>query len=133
MEIAYKETRDFTEAEVEDLFLSVNWLSGRYPQRLIKALKSSSLVITAWDGDKLVGLIRGMDDGEMVAFLHYLLVRPEYQGMGIAKHLLQMVKDRYRSFLYINIMPDESKNIAFYEKNGFTLLKEGAAMQIRHL
>ena len=54
MEITYKETRDFTEKEVEELFLSVNWLSGRYPKRLIKALKSSSLVITAWDGDKLV-------------------------------------------------------------------------------
>lgn len=133
MEITYKETRDFTEKEVEELFLSVNWLSGRYPKRLIKALKSSSLVITAWDGDKLVGLIRGLDDGEMVAFLHYLLVRPEYQGMGIAKHLLLMTKDKYRSFLYLNIMPDENKNIAFYERNGFTLLEEGAAMQIRHL
>ena len=133
MEITYKETRDFTEKEVEELFLSVNWLSGRYPKRLIKALKSSSLVITAWDGDKLVGLIRGLDDGEMVAFLHYLLVRPEYQGMGIAKHLLLMAKDKYRSFLYLNIMPDENKNIAFYERNGFTLLEEGAAMQIKHL
>ena len=133
MEITYKATRDFTEKEVEELFLSVNWLSGRYPKRLIKALKSSSLVITAWDGDKLVGLIRGLDDGEMVAFLHYLLVRPEYQGMGIAKHLLLMTKDKYRSFLYLNIMPDENKNIAFYERNGFTLLEEGAAMQIRHL
>ena len=136
MEITYKETRDFTEKEVEELFLSVNWLSGRYPKRLIKALKSSSLVITAWDGDKLVGLIRGLDDGddgEMVAFLHYLLVRPEYQGMGIAKHLLLMAKDKYHSFLYLNIMPDENKNIAFYERNGFTLLTEGAAMQIRHL
>lgn len=133
MEITYKETRDFTEKEIEELFLSVNWLSGRYPKRLIKALKSASLVITAWDGDKLVGLIRGLDDGEMVAFLHYLLVRPEYQGMGIAKYLLLMAKDKYRSFLYLNIMPDENKNIAFYERNGFTLLEEGAAMQIRHL
>lgn len=42
MEINYKETKDFTEREIEDLFLSVNWLSGRYPKRLIKALKSSS-------------------------------------------------------------------------------------------
>lgn len=74
MKIEYKETKDFTEKEVEQLFLSVNWLSGRYPDRLIKALKGSSLVITAWDGSKLVGLLRGIDDGEMVAFLHYLLV-----------------------------------------------------------
>ncbi|UVQ60107.1 GNAT family N-acetyltransferase [Bacteroides faecis] len=80
MNIVYKETKDFTEQEVEELFLSVKWLSGKYPERLIKALKSSSLVVTAWDGTQLVGLIRALDDGEMVAFLHYLLVHPDYQG-----------------------------------------------------
>ena len=133
MKIEYKETKDFTEKEVEQLFLSVNWLSGRYPDRLIKALKGSSLVITAWDGSKLVGLLRGIDDGEMVAFLHYLLVHPDYQGMGIATHLLDMAKEKYKSYLYLNVMPDEQENIPFYERHGFNLLADGAAMQIRHL
>ena len=94
MNIEYRETKDFTEKEIEELFLSVNWLSGKYPSRLIKALKSSSLVITAWDGSKLVGLIRALDDGEMVAFLHYLLVRPDYQGNGIAAQLLTITKKK---------------------------------------
>ena len=133
MKIEYKETKDFTEKEVEQLFLSVNWLSGRYPDRLIKALKGSSLVITAWDGSKLVGLLRGIDDGEMVAFLHYLLVHPDYQGMGIATHLLDMAKEKYKSYLYLNVMPDEKENIPFYERHGFNLLADGAAMQICHL
>ena len=133
MKIEYKETKDFTEKEVEQLFLSVNWLSGRSPDRLIKALKGSSLVITAWDGSKLVGLLRGIDDGEMVAFLHYLLVHPDYQGMGIATHLLDMAKEKYKSYLYLNVMPDEKENIPFYERHGFNLLADGAAMQIRHL
>lgn len=133
MKIEYKETKDFTEKEVEQLFLSVNWLSGRYPDRLIKALKGSSLVITAWDGSKLVGVLRGIDDGEMVAFLHYLLVHPDYQGMGIATHLLDMAKEKYKSYLYLNVMPDEKENIPFYERHGFNLLADGAAMQIRHL
>ena len=133
MNIEYRETKDLTEKEIEELFLSVNWLSGKYPSRLIKALKSSSLVITAWDGSKLVGLIRALDDGEMVAFLHYLLVRPDYQGNGIAAQLLTITKKRYKDYLYINIMPDERQNISFYQRHGFTLLDDGAAMQIRHL
>lgn len=133
MNIEYRETKDFTEKEIEELFLSVNWLSGKYPSRLIKALKSSSLVITAWEGSKLVGLIRALDDGEMVAFLHYLLVRPDYQGNGIAAQLLTITKERYKDYLYINIMPDERQNISFYQRHGFTLLDDGAAMQIRHL
>lgn len=133
MNIEYKETKDFTEKEVEDLFLSVNWLSGKYPKRLIKALKASPLVITAWDNKKLIGLIRGIDDGEMVAFLHYLLVHPDYQGIGIATNLLKLAKERYQSYLYLNVMPDEKQNIGFYQKQGFTLLENGAAMQIRNL
>lgn len=133
MNIEYRETKDFTEKEVAELFLSVNWLSGNYSSRLIKALNSSSLVITAWDGSKLVGLIRAIDDGEMVAFLHYLLVHPNYQGNGIAAQLLTIIKERYKDYLYINIMPDEKQNIPFYQKHGFTLLENGVAMQIRHL
>lgn len=133
MNIEYKETKDFTEKEIEELFLSVKWLSGKYPSRLIKALKSSPFVVTAWNGNKLVGLIRALDDGEMVVFLHYLLVHPDYQGNGIAAHLLQIIKEKYKDYLYINIMPDERQNITFYQKHGFTLLENGAAMQIRHL
>lgn len=133
MNIIFKDTKDFTQEQVEELFLSVHWLSGKYPQQLTKALKASSTVITAWDGEKLIGLIRALDDGGMVAFLHYLLVHPDYQGHGIAVRLLTMIKEKYKDYLYINLMPDEKKNITFYEKHGFKVLEEGAAMQIRNL
>ena len=43
------------------------------------------------------------------------------------------IKEKYKDYLYINIMPDERQNITFYQKHGFTLLEDGAAMQIRHL
>lgn len=62
----------------------MGWLSGEYPGRLYKALMNSSTVFTAWDGDRLVGLARVMDDSELVAFMHYVLVHPDYQGHGIA-------------------------------------------------
>ena len=132
MNIKYKETRNFTKEDLEDLFLSVNWLSGKYPERLHKALMGSSTVITAWDDDKLIGLIRVLDDSEMTAFLHYLLVNPKYQGNGIAAELLSKVKEKYKDYLYINLMPEESSNASFYQKHGFSILEDGVAMQIKH-
>lgn len=99
---------------------------------MTNALKNSQTVITAWDENKLVGLVRVLDDGGMVAYLHYLLVHPDYQGNGIATTLLDKIKHRYKDYLYINLMPDESKNITFYHKHGFNILENGAAMQIRH-
>lgn len=40
---------------------------------------NSQTVLTAWDGERLVGLARVLDDSELVAFVHYVLVHPEYQ------------------------------------------------------
>lgn len=77
MKITYTEEKKFTQEELQQLFLSVGWMSGRYPSRLYKALMNSSTVLTAWDKDKLVGLVRVLDDSEMVAYMHYVLVNPD--------------------------------------------------------
>ena len=38
MDIAYTEEKKFTMEQVQELFRSVGWVSGEYPQRLYKAL-----------------------------------------------------------------------------------------------
>ena len=128
--IVFTEEKKFTEKQVEDLFLSVNWVSGNYPSRLHKALKHSSTVITAWDNDRLVGLLRALDDSEMVAYIHYVLVHPDYQGKGIAGTMVEKIKDKYKDYLYIEIMPEERKNATFYQKHGFQIMADGVAMQL---
>ena len=52
------------------------WSSGHFPDKLVIAMKNFKTVVSAWDGDKLVGMICAMDDGIMNAYVHYLLVRP---------------------------------------------------------
>ena len=133
MTIKYTEERYFTSQQVAELFLSVRWVVGKYPDRLYKALMNSSRVITAWDGDRLIGLIRLMDDSEVVCFINYGLVHPEYHGRGIAGQLLEMVKDAYKSYLYINVMIGESKNATFYEKHGFKVKENSLPMQYRNV
>ena len=80
--LIYTEEKKFTKEQVQQLFLSVHWISGNYPDRLYKALMNSSTVLTVWDDEKLVGLIRVLDDTEMLAQIHYVLVHPDYQGNG---------------------------------------------------
>ena len=132
MEIKYTAEKNFKVEEVQALFLSVGWVSGQYPDRLYKALQNSSTVFSAWDNDMLVGLVRVLDDSEMLAYVHYVLVDPRYQGKGIASHLIEMVKEKYKDYLYIEVMPEESKNASFYEKHGFHIMEDGVAMQIVH-
>lgn len=130
MNITYTEEKKFTQKQVQALFLSVGWVSGEYPSRLYKALKYSSTVITAWDGEQLIGLVRVLDDSEMVAYMHYVLVQPEYHGHGIAGNMIEMVKEKYKNYLYIEVMPEERKNASFYEKHGFQIMQDGVAMQL---
>ncbi|MCC8065271.1 MAG: GNAT family N-acetyltransferase [Clostridiales bacterium] len=128
--ITYTEEKNFTAKQVQALFLSVGWVSGQYPTRLHKALMHSSTVITAWDGDTLVGLARVLDDSELVAYMHYVLVHPDYQHQGIAGHMVELVREKYKHYLYIEIMPEERKNAAFYQRFGFQVMEDGVAMQI---
>ncbi|MGL5257269.1 MAG: GNAT family N-acetyltransferase [Proteocatella sp.] len=130
MEINYTEEKFFTQEAVQALFLSVGWVSGQYPGRLYKALKNSSTVLTAWEGNQLVGLVRVLDDSEMVAYIHYVLVNPDYQGNKIAATMIGMIKKKYKDYLYLEIMPEERKNAAFYQKFGFEIMEDGIAMQL---
>lgn len=130
--IHYTEEKTFTQEQVQELFLSVGWVSANYPTRLFKALQNSSTVFTAWDQGKLVGLARLLDDSEMLAYMHYVLVHPDYQGQGIASQLVSLAKEKYKDYLYLEIMPEERKNAAFYQKHGFQIMEDGVAMQIVH-
>ena len=99
MEIRCTEEIIFTQQQVQELFLSVGWVSGQYPERLYKALMNSSTVITAWDNGRIAGLVRVIDDTELVAYIHYVLVHPDYQGRKIAGTMLNKVKEKYKGFL----------------------------------
>lgn len=44
--------------------------------------------------------------------------------------MVEMIKEKYRDYLYIEIMPEESKNAPFYERLGFKRMMDGVAMQI---
>ncbi|MBP1558984.1 MAG: GNAT family N-acetyltransferase [Oscillospiraceae bacterium] len=128
--IKYLETRDFNEEQLQELFKSVNWLSANYPKRLVKAMKNCETVFTAWDNDKLVGLINAIDDGELTAYVHYLLVNPKYQGQGIASELLKMVKEKYKNYLYVILVAENKPLIQFYNKNGFEATPNTQVMEI---
>ena len=130
MNLKYTEEKIFTKEQVRDLFLSVGWISGQYPERLYKALMNSSTVLTVWDNEKLVGLTRVLDDSEMLAQIHYVLVSPEYQGQGIAGKMIEYIKEKYKNYLYIEGMPEDKENVPFYVKHGFEVMENGAAIQI---
>ena len=125
----YRYTKEFRQEELAELFASVGWVSAKYPDKLQAAFRNSPQVISAWDGDRLVGLIRGLDDGAWQGTIDCLLVNPAYQGRGVASRLLELLLEEYRDFLYVSVVPEERQNVPFYEKHGFVIQPEGTLLQ----
>lgn len=116
--IEYRDEKDLPPKELEKLFLSIGWESGKEPVLLAQALKNYGTVLTAWDGDELIGLIAAMDDGVLTAYVHYLLVRADRQSAGIGGVLLEQLKARYASFRKIALIGEHPAKV-FYERHGF--------------
>ena len=57
MDFEYKTTHEFKAEDLKDLFLSVEWSSGHYPERLAVAMRNFKSVFSAWDEDKLIGMV----------------------------------------------------------------------------
>ena len=128
----YKDTHDFTSEELERLFLSVGWSSGHFPDKLAIAMHGFDTVFSAWDGGKLIGMICAMDDGIMNAYVHYLLVDPEYQGQAIGRTLIDKMKRKYAHYLRIAVIAYDEE-MSFYENCGFVKSKDASPMFITSL
>ncbi|MBR0271655.1 MAG: GNAT family N-acetyltransferase [Methanobrevibacter sp.] len=131
-EILYDDTHEFKRNDLKELFCSVGWSSGYFSDKLVIAMKNFETVFSAWDGDKLVGLICAMDDGIMTAYIHYLLVMPEYQSKGIGKELVMKMKNHYKDYLRIVIVAYDDE-IEFYENCGFEKADDASPMFITEL
>ena len=132
MNIRYTDKHNYNKNELEELFLSVDWSSGHYPKKLCIAMKNFNTVFSAYDDDKLVGMVCAMDDGVMNAYVHYLLVNPEYQDQMIGRTLIDMIKEKYKSYLRIAVIAYDNE-LNFYNNCGFEKSKDTSPMFIKSL
>jgi len=132
MEIKYNNNKIFTADQLRDLFLSVEWSSGNYPDKLQVAMENSHTVFSAWDGEELVGLINCLSDGVMTAYFHYLLVRPQYQDKEIGRKLVALMLEEYKDYARKVLIAYDTE-IGFYQKCGFGMGKDTTPMTITYL
>lgn len=128
--IDYKNCKEFKAEQLKELFQSVGWVSADYPNKLVKALANSDTVISAWDKEKLVGLINVIDDGALTAYAHYLLVDPDYQGKGIGTELIERIKLRYKDYLYLLLIAENKGLVEFYKQRGFQVENGAVPMAV---
>lgn len=94
--IEYRTGNDLDLEGVIDLYRA-STLGERRPlddrQRMAAMLKNANLVITAWDGELLVGIARSITDFSYATYLSDLAVRDTHQRRGIGRDLLRRTQE----------------------------------------
>lgn len=73
-----------------DLFrLAAFWAEERRPSEMAKAIAHSKPVVTAWDGEKLIGFSRASSDGVFRATIWDVVIHPDYRGAGLGRRLVE--------------------------------------------
>lgn len=89
--------------------------------RIARMYAGSNLIVSAWDGDKLIGVARSVTDFCYSCYLSDLAVRKEYQHQGIGKELVRLTKETIgdESMLLLLAAPSA---IEYYPKIGMDKL-----------
>lgn len=81
-------------------------------------LANANLVVTAWDGERLVGIARSLSDFAYATYLSDLAVDLEYQRRGIGKELMRRTQQAGgRASVILLAAP---KAVDYYPQAGFT-------------
>ena len=116
--ITFSKQRDIAIEQILPIYKSNGWSSAQKPQALYQALLNSHALVSAWDGERLVGIGNAISDGFLVVYYPHLLVHPDYQGQGIGKGIMEVLKNHYEQ-MHMQMLVADGKAIAFYEKCGF--------------
>ena len=110
--------------DVLHLYQAVGWTNyTNQPQMLEQALPHSLAVYLAFDGEKIVGLIRLVGDGFSSVFVQDLIVLPTYQRQGIGSALMKQALGDFKGAYQVQLVTDQTeRTLGFYRSMGFEIL-----------
>ena len=86
--------------------------------RMGNMLANANLVVTAWDGELLVGISRALTDFSFATYLSDLAVRASHQRQGIGKELI--LRTQQAAPLAKIVLLAAPKAVDYYPHIGFT-------------
>lgn len=122
MSITYKAIKNLPNEQLYKLFLAVGWAEEESTtQSMIDNFNvpfiNSTIVVSAWDDDVLVGCIRVLSDLMFRSVIYDLAVLPEYQLSGIGKELVRKSREQVPNSEWL--VGTTTEKLSFYECIGF--------------
>jgi GNAT superfamily N-acetyltransferase len=80
---------------------------------------NSNLTVTAWDGDKLVGIARALTDFHYACYLSDLAVDEGYQKLGIGKRLQTMTQEQLGPRCHLIVIAAPTADAYYAQLGGY--------------
>lgn len=87
-------------------------------ERIQKMIDHGNLIITAWDGAKLIGMARSLTDFCYCCYLSDLAVDKDYQQCGVGKELIRQTQLRLSDQVSLLLLSAPTA-MTYYPKVGF--------------
>ncbi|MEN8235481.1 MAG: GNAT family N-acetyltransferase [Actinomycetota bacterium] len=110
-----------TTEELVEFYDAVGWSAyTKDPEGLAEAVANSTYVAMLRDGERLIGLVRGLSDDVSVLYLQDIIVHPDYQGQGHGRRLIEHIVERFAHVRQKVLMTDdEERQHRLYESLGY--------------
>jgi GNAT superfamily N-acetyltransferase len=101
------------------LFRAVGWYrKANDVPRLDRMLEGTTQMVSAWDGDRMVGFARAISDQAYNGYISSVAVHPRWQGKGLGEHLIEALMEQNDEIKFsLTAVPGIH---GFYEQLGFT-------------
>ncbi|MEX3615400.1 GNAT family N-acetyltransferase [Paenibacillus glucanolyticus] len=120
MGLEYRVNEHCDVKEIEEVF---NKSGIRRPvgdmDRIQRMIDHADEIITVRDGERLIGILRAITDYSYCCYISDIAVDKDYQGRGIGKALINMLRDRLGDEEIQYILTSAPKAVGFYEKTDF--------------
>ena len=121
MEVEYKTDANISVEQAISLYKKSTLGERRpvdRPDIFANMLKHADLCITAWQGERLIGIARTLTDFSYVAYLADLAVDVEFQKQGIGTRLIEETKKQLGPECMLVLLAAPKAN-DYYPKLGF--------------
>ncbi|WP_019424339.1 GNAT family N-acetyltransferase [Paenibacillus sp. OSY-SE] len=125
MNITYRNNKDVNVEDVIRVFKNSGIVRPIDQSERIQAMMNNAdILLTAWLGDKMIGVARALTDWSYCCYLSDLAVDKEVQKSGVGQELIAKVREEIGEEVALILLAAPSA-MAYYPKVGFEKIENG--------
>ncbi|MCP3809950.1 MULTISPECIES: GNAT family N-acetyltransferase [unclassified Paenibacillus] len=131
MDITYKNHKDVSVEDVIRVFRTSGIVRPiDQPERIQMMISNADILLSAWHGNKMIGIARGLTDWSFCCYLSDLAVDQTFQKSGVGRNLVAKTQEEIGESVALILLAAPSA-MTYYPKIGFDLIDNGFMIKRR--